>query len=288
MEKRVLGKTGLLVSIIAFGGFLLSNVEADRASKIVEFAIENSINYFDIAPSYGNSQSVLGPALAPFRKYVYLTSKTKERGAVGAKAELLRSLRELKTEYLDNYQLHSVDTMDEVERIFGDGGAMETLRWAFAEGLTKHIGFSAHDDVIAMEMFARADFDTVMFPVNFAYREIKGASVKTLEYTEKHNIGFIATKALAERCWFEGEERTYPRCWYHPISDNENLARIALNYTLTRKGVVTAPSPSDERMLRLAVKIIKSQGGNPVEPDGEDYAYLVNYAKGMNADDLIF
>ena len=288
MEKKLLGKTGLMVSIIAFGGFLLDKVETDRASEIVEFAIENGINYFDVAPSYGNSQSVLGPALTPYRKDVYLTSKTKERGAAGAKAELLRSLKELKTEYLDNFQFHSVDTMEEVERIFGEGGAMETLRWALAEGLTKHIGFSAHDDAIAMEMFARADFDTVMFPVSFAYREIKGASVKALEYSEKHNIGFIAIKSLAERCWLEGEERTYPRCWYRPIIDNEKLARIALNYTLTCRGVATAPTPSDERMLRLAVKIIKSQGGSPIEPDGGDYAYLVDYTKGMNADDLIF
>ena len=179
---------------------------------------------------------MLGPALAPYRKDIYLASKTKERGAAGAKAELLKSLKDLKTGCLDNFQLHSVDAMEEVEQIFGEGGAMETLRWALAEGLTKYIGFSAHDDAIAMEMFARADFDTVMFPVNFAYREIKGASVKALEYSEKHNIGFVATKALAERSWFTDEEKTCPRCWYRPIFDNEKLARIALNYTFLVKG----------------------------------------------------
>ena len=288
MEKRILGKTGLWVSILAFGGFLLDGVETDRASEIVEFAIENGVNYFDIAPSYGNSQFVLGPALAPYRKGIYLASKTRERRAANAKAELLKSLRELKTDCLDIFQLHSVDTMEEVERIFGKGGAMETMRWAHAEGLTRYIGFSAHEDAIAMEMFARADFDTVMFPVNFAYREIKNASVKALEYSEKHNIGFVAIKALAERSWLKDEERTFPRCWYRPIFDNEGLARIALNYTLTQRGVTTAPSPSDERMLRLAVKIIKSQGGGSVEPDVEDCAYLADYIKGMNADDLIF
>ena len=111
MEKRILGKTGLLVSILTFGGFLLDKVEAGRAREIVAFAIENGINYFDIAPSYGNAQSVLGPALAPYRKDVYLASKTKERGAAGAKAELLRTLKELKTGCLDNFQFHSVDTM---------------------------------------------------------------------------------------------------------------------------------------------------------------------------------
>jgi len=288
MEKRILGKTELSVSVLAFGGFVVSKMESKEAGELVEYAVENGINYFDVAPSYGNSQYVLGPALASYRKDVFLASKTKKRDAKGSKAELLESLKALKTDYFDVFQFHSVDSMEEAEQIFGKGGAFETVLWALEEGLTKYIGFSAHEDAIALEMLKHTDFDAVMFPVNFAYRKVKGESKKTLEYCVENNIGVVAIKALAERGWLEGEEKTYPRCWYKPIYDNENLARIALNYTLTREGVVTAPTPSDERMLRLAVKIIKSQNGSPNKPNREDSAYLQNYVKEMNAEDLIF
>ena len=288
MEKRILGKTGLAVSVLAFGGFAVSKMESKAAGELVKFAVENGINYFDVAPSYGDSQYVLGAALAPYRKDVYLASKTKKRDANGSKAELLESLSALKTDYFDNFQFHSVDSMEEVEQIFSKGGAFETVLWALEEGLTRNIGFSAHEDAIALEMLKHADFDTVIFPVNFAYREIKGESTRTLEYCVENNVGVVAIKALAERGWLDGEEKTYPRCWYKPIYDNERLARIALNYTLTRDGVVTAPTPSDERMLRLAVKIIKSQNGRTKKLGHEDRAYLHSYIKGMNIEDLIF
>jgi len=288
MDKRILGKTGLSVSIITFSGILLDKAESKKASELVAFAVDNDVNYFDVAPNYGDAQYNLGPALMPYRKDIYLACKTTQRSAKGAKEELLESLSALRTDYFDNYQLHSVGSLEEVEQIFAPDGAMETFNWALREGLVRHIGFTTHYDSVAVELLSHPEFETMLFPVNYAYREMKNASVQPLELCVKNNVGVVAIKALAERSWREGEEKTYPRCWYRPIYDNPRFARIALNYTLSREGVTTAPPPSDERMFRVAVEIIRSQGGRSVEPRGEEYKYIAERVSALSEEDLLF
>ncbi len=288
MERRILGKTGLSVSILTFSGIMCDQLEAKEAEHLVEEAIDHKINYFDVAPNYGNAQYVLGPALEPYRNYVYLACKTTERSAEGAKKELLESLSALKTDHFDNYQLHAVDKMEEIDQIFSPGGAMEVLEWAKKEGITKNIGFTSHHDDIAMELLRRGDFDTMLYPVNYAYRETKYASVDPLLFCMEHNIGVIAIKSMAERNWRPDEEVTYPRCWYRPIYDNPKLARIALNYTLTRPGVTTAPTPGDDRMFHLALSIIAGQNGKAVELTQEEFNILLRHAENLSTDDVIF
>jgi len=286
MDRRILGKTGLPVSILTFSGVMLDKLDHKKASELVSFAVDNDINYFDVAPSYGNSQYVLGPALMPYRKEVFLACKTSERDAEGAKAELLESLKALKTDYFDNYQLHAVDSLEKMEQTFAPGGAIETLRWALKEGLTRHIGFTSHNDALALELLKYPEFETMLFPVNFACREVKNKSVEPLKLCIDNDVGVVAIKSMAQRVWREGEEVSYPRVWYRPVFDNPKLARAALNYTLTREGVTTAPPPGDERMFRVAVEIMRSQGGRAIEPRSEDLAYLKDYASRLGEADL--
>ena len=287
MDKRKLGKSGLSVSVITFGGITLDGYEAKKAGELVSFAVDNDVNYFDSAPTYGNSQYVLGPALMPYRKDVFLACKTGKRSAEESKAELLESLSAHKTDYFDLYQMHGVN-IDEIPQIFGPGGAMETFDWALKEGLTKHIGFTTHFDDAAMEMLKHDCFETMLFPINYAYREIKNSGIAPLEKCLENDVGVIAIKALAERKWREGEEVTYPRCWYRPFYDNPRFARYALNYTLSRPGVTTAVTPGDERMFRMAVEIMKKQNGAVVEPTAEECGFLKEYAAGLSAEDIIF
>ena len=79
-----LGKTELMVSPLGFGGIVVMNSRAGQAASIVEEAVEFGINYFDVAPAYGNAEEKLGPALAPFRKDIFLSCKTHLRDAAGA------------------------------------------------------------------------------------------------------------------------------------------------------------------------------------------------------------
>ena len=106
MDKRAYGKTGEKLSIVGFGGIVVMNEKPSSASRIVAQAVERGINYFDVAPSYGNSEKILGPALEPYRNSVFLACKTGKRTKNEAATELHRSLKRLRTDHFDLYQLH--------------------------------------------------------------------------------------------------------------------------------------------------------------------------------------
>ena len=127
MIYNPLGHTGIKVSAVVFGGIINRDESQGDANGNVAKAVAAGINYFDVAPSYGNSQERLGPALEPYRKNVHLACKTMARDAKGAKAEMEESLRLLQTDYFDVYQLHALSTDADLDEAFGPGGAMETI-----------------------------------------------------------------------------------------------------------------------------------------------------------------
>jgi aryl-alcohol dehydrogenase-like predicted oxidoreductase len=280
MDHRILGKTGLTVSILTFGGIVVGGMEAGEASEVVAEAVDSGVLYYDVAPSYGNAQYVLGPALEPHRSKVLLACKTEKRSAKGAREELEESLRALKTDHFDNYQMHALDDPDEIEQAFGPGGSMETFVWAKKQGYTRNIGFTCHRDESALKILSKSsEFDTMLFPVNFAYRLKKEGSVSAVAAAKERGLGVVAIKALARRHWLEGEEREYPKCWYRPIYDDDRLARLALNFTLSQD-IDTAVPPGDKRMFRLALSIIQSQGGKAVPLSPEELEELKEAALG--------
>jgi len=285
MEKRILGKTNYSIGIITFGGIVVDQMEANEAANVVAEAVEHGINYFDVAPIYGHAQYILGPALVPYRKEAYLACKTNKRSARESRIEMEESLRALKTDYFDVYQLHMLDDPAEIEEVFSPGGAMETLVRAKEQGIVRNIGFTCHYDKSALEIMRRGEFATMLFPVNFAYREQKEGSCAAIRACNEKGMGIIAIKALAHRKWSDNEERTYPKCWYRPICDNPELARLALNYALTQD-ITTAVPPGDIRMLRLALDIIERQGGKAALLTDDEHRILKKAA--LNIQDVIF
>jgi len=247
MERRRLGRTDVKLSIVGFGGIVVMNEDPSSASRIVGKAIERGINYFDVAPSYGNAEERLGPALEPFRKSVFLACKTGERTREEAKAELNRSLRRLHTDHLDLYQLHGVTTLEEVDRVMGSGGAIETLVEAKKEGLVKYLGFSAHSEQAALALLDRFDFDSMLFPINWVCWHQGHFGPRVLEMAQKKGVGILALKALAKRKWKDGEERRWPKCWYAP-ADTPEEASMAFRFTLSLP-VTAAVSPSHAELL---------------------------------------
>src|SRR5690554_6116655 len=130
IPRRQLGKTGDKLSVIGFGGIMLNDNPQEFANELVAKAYELGVNYYDVAPTYGNAEERLGPALEPYRENCFLACKTTRRDADGARNELENSLRLLKTDRFDLYQLHALTTIDEVEEAFGPEGVMETVATA--------------------------------------------------------------------------------------------------------------------------------------------------------------
>lgn len=247
MQKRTLGRTGEELSVVGFGGIVVMNETPESAAKLVSQAVERGINYFDVAPSYGNAEERLGPALEPYRDSVFLACKTGKRDREGAAQELRRSLELLRTDHFDLYQFHGVTTLEDVERIFAPGGAMELFQEAREMGVARLIGFSAHSEEAAVAMMDRFDFDSILFPFNWVCWHQGGFGPTTLQKAQEKGVGVLALKALAKRQWEEGEERTWPKCWYAP-ADTPEEAALGLRFTLSRP-ITAAVSPSHAELL---------------------------------------
>ncbi|MGM0499902.1 MAG: aldo/keto reductase [Bacillota bacterium] len=257
MKYRRLGKTDLNVSEISFGGIMLMDTPQAEADQIVEKAIKNGINFFDVGPTYGNAQNILGPALKPYRDKVYLANKT-EPGQTKdqVRRDMENSLELLDTEYFDLYQLHEVTDEDALNKALDSGGALEAIIEAREEGLVKNIGFSAHKEWAALKLIKSFDFDTVMFPINWNYWFNYNQGPEVIKKARENNMGIIAIKALAQKQWKNGPQNNY-NTWYKPIYDNQKLAELAFLFTLSQD-IDTAVTPGDSRMLDLAVDIYQN------------------------------
>ncbi len=228
-------------------------MEQAEANRTVADAVARGINYFDVAPSYGNGEAEekLGPALAPHRKNVFLACKCERRDAEGARQQLEQSLKRLRTDHFDLYQFHAVAGMKDVDQILAPGGAGELFLKARQEGKIRHLGFSAHNAEAAIALMDRYRFDSVLFPVNYVNYAQGNFGPQILAKARELGVARLALKAMAHTTWKEGESHTYPKCWYHPIEDPD-LAHKALRFTLS-EDITAAIPPGDERLFRIAL-----------------------------------
>ncbi|MCG9478697.1 MAG: aldo/keto reductase [Actinomycetia bacterium] len=256
MEKRILGKTKERLSIIGFGGIVVTDETASNASRYVSKAIDRGINYFDVAPEYGNAQEMLGPALKPYRKDVFLACKTHEVTAKGAEREFKDSLKKLKTDYFDLYQMHQATTLDEVKQIMGPGGALEYFIKAKDKGYVKYLGFTAHSEEAAIALMGIYDFTSILFPFNWALWFKDGFGPAVFKKAKEKEIGILALKALAKGMWQSDNRGKWDKCWYEPMDSFEE-ASLALRFTLSLP-VTSAVSPSHAELLWLACDIADS------------------------------
>jgi aryl-alcohol dehydrogenase-like predicted oxidoreductase len=266
--KRRLGKTGADLSIIALGGVTLMDTEQSFANNLVAEAFDRGINYYDVAPQYGNAQARLGPALEPYRQRVFLACKTLVRTKEGAAAELDNSLKLLRTDHVDLYQLHALTKMEDLEKAAGPGGALETFVAARKTGKIRFIGFSAHSVETALAALDRFDFDTILFPTNFVLFSQANFGPQVHERARKNGMGILALKAMAKTRWPESmkeSDRFAPKCWYQPCAAPEE-ASLALRWTLSQP-ITAAVPPGDERYFRLAMDV--AQRFQPIQPEEE-------------------
>jgi aryl-alcohol dehydrogenase-like predicted oxidoreductase len=248
VERRELGKTGEMVSVVGFGGIVVMKETAEDAQRYAAEAIDRGVNYFDVAPTYGDAEERLGRALKSCRGKIFLACKTAERTRAGASKDLERSLRRLDTDHFDLYQLHGVVSMEEVKTILSPGGALEELIEARERGLVRFLGFSAHSEEAACALLDAFQFDAVMFPVNYVTWLKGNAGPRLMEAARRKGVGVIALKALAQRKLERGEPRPWPKCWYKPV-DTAEEASLALRFTLSKR-VAAALCPGHVELLR--------------------------------------
>jgi len=263
MERRPLGETGRELSIVGFGGIVVMNVEPPEASRLVAEAVDRGVNHFDVAPSYGNAEERLGPALAPYRDRVFVACKTGKRDKAEAARELRESLQRLQTDHLDLYQLHALTTMEEMEQALGPGGAMEAFLEAGDAGLIRHIGFSAHSVETALAAMDRFAFDSILFPTNFVLFHQANFGPQVVERAREKGIGRLALKAMARTHWAEGQPRTFNKTWYEPIADPHE-ASLALRFTLSQP-ITAAIPPGEATLFRLALDV--AEQFRPLSPE---------------------
>lgn len=192
MKYVTLGKTGLQISRMGFGGIPIQRVDAAVTRELVLAMAEKGINYIDTARGYTVSESYLGEALEGVRDKFVLATKSMARTKEAMAADVETSLRNLRTDYIDLYQVHNPN-MEQLEQVIGTGGALEALQEARAAGKIGHIGLTAH----SLEVFEKAlelDWvETIMFPYNIVETQAADLMKKC---TEK-GIGFIDMKPLA-------------------------------------------------------------------------------------------
>jgi predicted aldo/keto reductase-like oxidoreductase len=255
LPKRTLGKTGEKLSAIGFGGIMLNDNTQEFANEIVAKAWDMGCNYYDVAPSYGNAESKLGPALKPYRKNAFLACKTGQKEAEGAERESNASFSHLETDWFDLYQLHALTSVKDVERCFAPGGMMEVVQKAKKEGKIRYVGFSAHSVDAALLAMSLYDFDTVMFPINFATWHAGDFGPQVYEKALEKNMGILALKAMALTKLKQGEAKYDKNVWYRPVEEEETM-KIALKFTLSKE-VTAAIPPGKSTLFLKAIEFMK-------------------------------
>ena len=261
LYKEVFGRE---LSRIAFGGVIVMNEAQEDADRYVDEAFDAGVNYFDVAPTYGDAEVKLGNAWRGRREDVFLACKTEDRTKDGAQKLLDQSLINLKTDHFDLYQCHAVFNLADVETTFGPGGAFETIARAKDKGIIDKVGFSAHSTEAALAMMEMYDFDSILFPFNFVSMLKNGYGMHVLNQAKEKGMTLLGIKSMALTEHMPSDDREHPKAWYHPIED-ENLARKAVSYTLDQ-GVSVILPPGDIRDFRRAVTIMN----NGIELTDED------------------
>ncbi|MBI5691231.1 MAG: aldo/keto reductase [Verrucomicrobia bacterium] len=242
LPRRVLGRTGQAISIIGFPGLALARTTQEEANRAVRASFESGMNYFDVAPAYGNGKAeiAMGPALQALpRDQVFLSCKTKKRDAAGAMQELEQSLVRLKTDHFELYQLHVMSTAAEVKEAFGPGGAIETLLKAREQGKVRWLGFSAHTKEAALDCLRHFKFETVMYPVNFVEHYQHKFDPEVLALARQSGAAVIAIKPISAGSWKPGEKKTRNNYWYRALEEQDEI-NLAMRFALSLDPVVSA------------------------------------------------
>jgi uncharacterized protein len=206
LPRRLLGRTGEKVTILGLGGFHVGSLSDREAQALIEAAIEGGIRFFDNAQQYqsGGSEAKYGRLLTPkYRDHIFLMTKTLARDSSSAQRDLEGSLRRLRTDHFDLWQMHSVESPDDVD-LRRREGVFQVMEEAKKSGKTRYIGFSGHRTPAAHRRVLEVtdQFDTCQMPINAADPSYRSFIKNVLPRLVEKNMGILAMKTLADRGFF--------------------------------------------------------------------------------------
>ena len=193
MKSVRLGKTGLMVSRVGFGGIPIQRLTEAEAVRVLQRCLDLGVTFLDTANGYSTSEERIGKAIAGRREQVIIATKTGARDRATAQEHLELSLKRLNVETIDLWQFHNVSTFEDYEQVLGPDGAMEAAQRALEAGKVRHIGITNHSMDVALKAVPSGHFETVQFPFNFVTNE---PAEKLLPLAQKYDVGFIAMKPL--------------------------------------------------------------------------------------------
>jgi predicted aldo/keto reductase-like oxidoreductase len=191
-----LGRTGLQVSRVGFGGIPIQRLSEAEAIRVVQRCLDLGVTFLDTATGYTTSEERIGKALAAsgrLREQVVLATKTRGRDRATALQHLEQSLERLRVDTIDLWQFHDVSSFETLGQVLGSGGALEAAQQAVQAGKVRHVGITSHSMDVALKAVPLGCFETVQFPFNFVTRE---PADSLLPLAQEHDVGFIAMKPL--------------------------------------------------------------------------------------------
>ena len=192
MQYRELGKTGLKISAMGFGGIPIQRTDAEGTKVLMHKLMEAGVNYIDTARGYTVSEEYLGYALEGIRQHFILATKSMARDKAGMEKDIAISLSNLRTDYIELYQVHNPNAAN-LEQVIGPDGALEALQEAKAAGKIGHIGITLHDLNLFEKALELPWVETIMFPYNIVETQAQAL----IDRCQEKNIGFICMKPLA-------------------------------------------------------------------------------------------
>jgi predicted aldo/keto reductase-like oxidoreductase len=191
MQKKPFGNTGMMVSELGFGGIPIMRLEHDEAIEVIRYAYSLGVNFYDTANMYTGSESLMGEALEGVRNQVYFATKTAARDAKTAQEHLDLSLKQLRTDYIDLYQMHNVSTPENLEKALASDGVMAVAQKAKEAGQIKHIGITCHNLEIATQACETGLFASIQVPFSLVEHD---PLQKLLPTAQKLGMGILAMK----------------------------------------------------------------------------------------------
>lgn len=256
MEYRILGKTGLRVSRIGFGGIPIQRIDAEGIRALMQALVEKGVNYIDTARGYTVSEEYLGYGLEGIRDKFVLATKSMSRDKESMARDIEISLANLRTDYIDLYQLHN-PKLEELDVIFSENGAIQALRQAKAEGKIGHIGITAHSAAVFEKALEYDEIETVMFPYNI----VESQGEKLIARCREKNVGFICMKPLAGGAIEDG--------------------RLALRYILANDNVTVA-IPGMAEVKELEQNLAAAEDTSPLTEEEKAAFEKVRAELGQN------
>jgi len=274
--RNQFGRIGHTSSRIIFGAYALSKATQVEADRVLELLLEYGINHIDTAPIYGKAEELIGPWMKDHRNDFFLATKTRNRTHDGAWKNLQRSLKRLKVDSIDLWQMHGLTSPSGWEKAMGPGGALEAFIEAREKGLVRFLGVTGHgNETAAMhkQSLERFDFDTILLP--YSYLQMQNSRYaadfnELVELCRKSKVAIQTIKSAAKQPWGK-RSKTYNTYFYEPLESQKAIDKsVHWALGLQNSFVITAGD------MQILPKMLDAATRFKERPSDEEMRALVN------------